>query len=109
MKYMLILVLGLIIYISFNSTFINPYLFEGADKIKHFIAFFILSFLFYKSFEGTNNIYIILILAFFAVLIEVVQSFIGREASFIDFLAGLTGVVFYFILSYFIKNIHINS
>ncbi|MBU3015742.1 VanZ family protein [Poseidonibacter lekithochrous] len=103
MRYLFILALGLIVYISFNSTFINPYLFEGADKIKHFLAFFILSFLFFRSFEDINNKFKFSILALFAVLIEVIQSFVGREASVNDALASLLGIVLYLLIVKIIK------
>lgn len=62
------------------------------DKMKHVIAFMTLSFFFYKSFENIKNIYKFWILIIFACGIEVAQSFTGRESSFADILASVTGI-----------------
>lgn len=99
MKYLFILALGLIVYISFNSTFINPYLFEGADKIKHIIAFLILSFFLFGSFEKIKGIYKIYSLVIFACVIEVAQSFVGRESSIVDFIASCFGIFLYLLIA----------
>jgi len=69
------------------------------DKFKHVLAFFTLSFLFYKSFENIKDIYKFLLLIIFACAIEVAQSFIGREASFADIIASISGVLLYLLVS----------
>jgi len=98
MKLIFIAFFVLILYISFNNTILNPYLFEGADKLKHFFAFCILSFLFYLTFKELN--YKFFILTSFAIALELIQSFTQRESSLLDFLASFTGIIFfYFILS----------
>ena len=96
MKFIFIVFFGLIIYISFNNTVLNPYLFEGADKLKHLIAFFVLSFLVRFSFKDFDYKYFILIL--FAFLIELGQFFTQRESSFYDFLSSVLGIVIFLIL-----------
>ena len=103
MTIIFVLFLGLIIYISFNNTFLNPYLFEGADKIKHLLAFFVLSFLFFYSFKSINTFYKIAVLIFFAVGIEILQSFTKRESSVEDFLFSVFGVVLFLVLWKYVK------
>ena len=77
--------------------------FEINDKLKHIIAFFTLSFFFFKSFENISDKYKFFILSFFAIVLEIIQSFVGREASFADFIASFFGVVLYLLLSNVIK------
>ena len=106
MKLIFIVFFGLIIYISFNSTVLNPYLFEGADKLKHLIAFFILSILFSFAFKDFAYKYYSLVL--FAFLIEVGQSFTQREASLYDFISSVSGIMIFLLLqmiSNFIQSI----
>ena len=106
MKFIFIVFFGLVIYISFNSTVLNPYLFEGADKLKHLIAFFILSILFSFAFKDFAYKYYSLVL--FAFLIEVGQFFTQRESSFYDFVFSVSGIMIFLLLqmiSNFIQSI----
>ena len=79
MKIIFVLFLGLIIYISFNNTLLNPYIFEGAYKIKHLLAFFVLSFLFFNSFKSIKTFYKISILIFFALGIEILNHLLKEK------------------------------
>lgn len=78
-------------------------LFEHSDKLKHIVAFLTLSFFFYQSFKKIKNIYKFLILALFTILLEVVQSFVGREASIIDAFSSLIGILLYLLILNVIK------
>ncbi|MAC85221.1 MAG: hypothetical protein CL624_13910 [Arcobacter sp.] len=69
------------------------------DKLKHIIAFFVLSFFFYKSFENFKNVYKFYFLVIFACAIEIVQSFVGREANILDFIASCFGILLYLLVS----------
>ena len=77
--------------------------FPYEDKLKHIIAFFTLSIFFYKSFKNIKNIYKFLILITFACVIEVAQTFVGREASIADILASIAGVLLFLLISKVIK------
>ena len=100
MKYFFFFFLFITIVFSFFSDFgIKTYYFEGMDKIKHIVAFFTISFFFYKSFYNIRDIHKFFILVTFAGIIELVQSFVGREASFLDFIASCLGVILYLLLS----------
>lgn len=104
MKIVFFILLFIVIYFSVETNIkINTYPFEHSDKLKHIIAFFTLSFFFFKSFKDINNKFKFSILALFAVLIEGIQSFIGREASFNDALASLLGIVLYLLILKVIK------
>ena len=67
------------------------------DKIKHLIAFAVLSYFLYKSGKKTKNIYKFLFLIIFACAIEIVQPFVGREASVKDIIASVSGIFLYFL------------
>ena len=77
---------------------INTYPFENADKLKHIIAFFTLSLLFYSSFKELEPKTKFYILVLFAFILEVVQSYVGREASFFDFLASFVGIILFLLI-----------
>ena len=64
------------------------------DKVGHFIAYavFSLNVLFLGKNIKQYTISVILILAY-GILIEFLQSFVGRETSFYDFLANSAGVI----------------
>ena len=100
MKYFFFLFLFITIIFSFFSDFgIKTYYFEGMDKIKHILAFFVLSFFLYKSFEEIKGLYKFYSLVIFGCAIEIMQSFVGREANMIDFLASCFGVLLYLLIS----------
>ena len=88
----------IIFAISPNNT-LDTKLFEHSDKIKHIIAFFVLSFFFFKSFENFKNVYKFYFLVIFACAIEIVQSFVGREANILDFIASCFGILLYLLVS----------
>lgn len=106
MKLVFISFFILIVYISFNNTILNPYLFEGADKVKHLLAFFVLSFFFHISFMKIN--YKFYILTFFAITLELIQSFTYREASFLDFISSFMGILLFYTLLSLYKKVHLS-
>lgn len=63
------------------------------DKISHIIAYFGLMTMGGMAFERKNYIKIAVILLIYSVLIELIQSQVGRTASFLDVLANLTGIL----------------
>ena len=85
-----------ILFFSFNGNIgIKTYPFEHSDKLKHILAFLVLSYFFYKSLDMK---YKLLALVFFAGFIEVSQIFTDRESSFFDFLASITGILIYLLI-----------
>ena len=68
------------------------------DKIKHNIAFLVLSFLFFRNFKNIKFYYKFYILIIFACAIEIAQSFVGRQASFTDIVASISGVLLSFLI-----------
>lgn len=71
--------------------------FPYIDKIKHFLAFFVLSLLFYNSFKIKNKL---ILLSLIALLIELSQLFTIRESSFMDLFFSLLGIVIYKVFFY---------
>ena len=63
------------------------------DKANHFIAFMVLYILLSVVYKNLNVVKKVMILLFFAILIEVVQYFIpSREFSVLDVVADMFGV-----------------
>jgi VanZ family protein len=101
LKYKIVSIFILFIILAFTISpkeTIDIKLFEHSDKIKHIIAFFTLSFFLYKSFENIKNKYKFYSLVIFACVIEIIQSFVGREASIADFMASCFGVLLYLLI-----------
>ena len=79
---------------------------ENLDKILHFIVFLYLAFLLDLSskYPLNENKKLLLILIFYAGLIEVIQSFLPyRSAETLDFLFDILGILVYFIFAPRIK------
>ena len=75
---------------------------ETWDKVVHFGAYFITSFLFYHAFRARlarNDIYAVLFALVYGVILEVAQLFVpGRISSLKDLIANFSGVLFFFVL-----------
>lgn len=101
--------LFLICFFAFKKESIETTsLFENEDKVKHVLAFFILSyFLFCKSIniKLSIKIFILILIAF---LIEYSQSFFYRESSFFDFLASCIGIILYVVGDIILKKFRSN-
>jgi VanZ family protein len=82
------------------NTGTNPF---HIDKAKHLLAFFVLAFIIDRTFLFINLYIRIFILVVFAFMIEVIQSFIGREFSIWDFVFSVLGVFAYLVLKNIIK------
>ncbi|MCK4236670.1 MAG: VanZ family protein [Candidatus Krumholzibacteria bacterium] len=74
----------------------------GFDKVAHFFEYFILTFLFHRGLgygskgKSTIPVYVVVVLGGMgiAALDEFYQSFVpGRDSSFFDVLADVTGIV----------------
>jgi len=72
------------------------------DKIKHILAFVVISYLFIESSIKLKVILKIAILVLIAFFIEYVQFMIGREASSLDFLASISGIGIFFLVRFFV-------
>lgn len=78
-----------------------PVGFHFADKLAHFIAYLVLSFLVFASITGgkristaLNTILIVAALClFYGGLIEILQMFTGRQPEFWDLAADLIGAL----------------
>ena len=70
--------------------------FSFSDKVAHFAAFFVLSFLFLLAYRFSNPILTsLLFLSLFGLGIEVIQYFLPyRSFNLFDFVADILGVLF---------------
>lgn len=72
--------------------------FAHMDKVAHFGIFFVLSGLVWKGFRPTCW-KIVLLMAFYGVLVEVVQeNYTQRNGDFWDWLADMAGVLAFFLI-----------
>lgn len=74
------------------------------DKVGHFIAYAVFSL--NVLLLGKNLLQYalsILLIVMYGILIEFLQSFVGRETSFYDFLANSAGVTIGIVLFYFFR------
>jgi VanZ family protein len=73
-----------------------------SDKIAHFVAYLVLGFLVLTSISGRKGnpsaLFAVLIVAglcvFYGGLIEILQTFTGRQPEFLDLTADLIGAIF---------------
>lgn len=99
-----------------------PEMFEVSDKIKHFFAFGIFTFLFALSFHFSNSYselpkilkLVIVVASIYGGLTEIIQMFVpGRSADIIDFslnvLGSIVGLILFWQFIKFSKIININS
>jgi len=103
-----ILFFGWIILVAIGSllpaTSFPPWVDLGGnrDKVAHFFAYFITSFLFYLTFHTRfkkSDIYAVIFSCGYGAILEVAQMLVpGRECSFKDLIANFSGVLFFFIL-----------
>jgi VanZ family protein len=72
------------------------------DKVAHFVAYFVTSLLFYLAFRTRfkkADIYAILFSFGYGAILELAQLLVpGRDCSFGDLVANLSGVLFFFVL-----------
>ncbi len=68
------------------------------DKIKHIMAFFTLSYFFYSGFKDFENNFKFFTLVVIALVIEVLQGYVGREPSVVDFIASIVGILTYLLI-----------
>jgi len=85
-----------------GGSFLN---FPYSDKVLHFSAFFVLSFLLNRASSNIEKrIRNMLSLLAFGILIEILQSFTGyREVSFADVVADLIGILLFQLVYTFLK------
>jgi VanZ family protein len=96
----------MIFFIAFDPTrVVDIQILPNSDKTKHIGAFFTLSYFLFESTIKIQNIYKILILGSLALIIEYVQSMIGREASINDFIASFFGVILFIFVKTIIKKL----
>lgn len=76
------------------------------DKLNHFFAFFVLYVLLSFSFKNLTITSKIIILTFYAFLIEIIQYFIpNRDFSLLDIFADFIGLIFAMLLLFFLKKL----
>lgn len=69
------------------------------DKLLHFSAFVVLALMARAAFPLAPALILAFCMSFFGAFIEVVQSYLPyRQFSWLDLLADMAGVMFYFIL-----------
>lgn len=89
--------------IAFDPTHsVDKVFLTNFDKIKHILAFVVISYLFVESSINLKIILKIIILVLIALFIEYVQFMIGRQASALDFFASITGVGIFFLVRFFV-------
>ena len=92
LKILFFVTLGVVSYLAFTTREIKA-VEHSWDKLNHLFAFFVLYILFSFSYEKISLFYRLSVLLFYAIFIEVVQSFIpAREASFLDISADMIGM-----------------
>ncbi|MCC4831385.1 VanZ family protein [Shewanella sp. 10N.7] len=80
-----------------------PVTFNNMDKVGHVLSFFGLAFLAYFAFKP-KWYWMCSILAFYAILIEVIQSQIPyRSASIADVVADLAGITLFYIFLFIFR------
>lgn len=90
------MVVSVIMFFAFSPGHFTPDIIGDHDKLAHFVAFFALAFGLNFSFPKYSARRTFLILVLVAAGIEIVQYyFTSRQLSFIDFVAGMTGIFAY--------------
>ncbi|MGL4474643.1 MAG: VanZ family protein [Shewanella sp.] len=95
-KFALLLAVLVISYLVFSRPNYSPSV-PHLDKIGHLSGFFCLSLLTYLAFKPKWPI-LLMIMAGYALLIEIVQSYLPyRSAEFGDWIADMSGVVLFYL------------
>ena len=94
---------GVLFFALTPENLFDKKLFENSYIFKHIIAFFVLSVFLFKGFDYSKPIKII-ILVILAFMIEFLQFFVGRQASFEDFVLSVSGIFLFLLLSRLFKN-----
>jgi VanZ family protein len=89
------------------DSIVDKKIFYHFDKIKHILAFFVLSYFLFTSSVKIHHIFKFIILVFICFFIEYVQEMIGRQASLEDFLASFFGIVLFVILRIIVRRFFI--
>lgn len=97
--YYIIIFIILIILVIYNSLYnnFNPHIFEGDDKIKHILSFFLLSFLLKNIFKKISYKRIFIYFILLSILIETIQPFFNRSSDFWDIIANISGIFLYYL------------
>lgn len=85
------------------SSIVDKKIFYHFDKIKHILAFFVLSYFLFGSSIKIHYFFKFTILVFISFFIEYVQQRIGRQASISDFLASFSGIILFVIVKIMFK------
>lgn len=91
---------GFITFLALVPVQKSPELFLFSDKLIHFISFFILIFLFDKSFKKPLSIFSLGLLFSYGVFLEFAQSLTPtRSPELLDLLADSIGLLVYYVLA----------
>lgn len=63
-----------------------------ADKIAHFVAFYVLTLLMLAAFPNSRMVVLAAAMLAFGAAIEFVQAFVGRDAQWSDLVADAVGI-----------------
>ena len=80
---------------------IDKKILDQYDKVKHIMAFLVLSYFLFESSIRLHDFFKFLILVSLALSIEYNQGMIGREFSILDFLASSLGIVLFMVIKFF--------
>ena len=94
-------ILFFITFVSVTALALLPsektFSFSAKDKVNHLIAYVVLTILALQGFQTRRKVIsslgICCCLLFYGILIEWIQGFVGRETSFWDVAANLSGIV----------------
>lgn len=109
-KVVFYLYLGLVLYLTLSPideirpSFLESFLFEGADKIVHAGIFTVLAVLYYITYK-VKYLNILLIVAVIGILIEILQKELptGRSFDWIDWVFDIFGGVIGIVIIHFAK------
>jgi len=89
--------------IAFDPTrTIDTKILASFDKVKHVLAFLVISYLFVESSIKLNIWLKIFLLFFVAFFIEYIQSLVGRSSNILDFIASVSGIGIFFLVRFFV-------
>jgi len=89
--------------IAFDPTrTIDTKILASFDKVKHVLAFLIITYLFIESSIKLNIWLKVFLLIFIAFFIEYIQSLVGRSSNILDFIASVSGVGLFFCIKFFV-------
>merc|ERR1711879_310987 len=88
----------LICFLAFSNNQLSLFSMRHEDKIHHVFAFIFLSYFLHISFKNIKANLKYAALIGFALGIEVIQHFVGRQANIYDIIASISGIFLFIII-----------